>query len=89
MTDTPDLNDLRAQRDQLDRQLADATIAPTEELIALLGSDELSQLLDRLTAAAASLDEATRRRIEQWVRAREAMVKLSGIELARLRKLVA
>ena len=88
MTDTPDLNDLRAQRDQLDRQLADATIAPTEELIGLLGSDELTQLLDRLTAASALLDEATRRRIEQWVRAREAMVKLSGIELARLRKLV-
>ena len=88
MTDTPDLNDLRAQRDQLDRQLADATIAPTEELIALLGSDELTQLLDRLTAGAASLDEATQRRIEQWVRAREAMVKLSAIELARLRKLV-
>ena len=88
MTDTPDLNDLRAQRDQLDRQLADATITPTEELIGLLGSDELTQLLDRLTAAAALLDEATRRRIEQWVRARDAMVKQSGIELARLRKLV-
>jgi len=88
MTKAPDLNDLRARRDQLDQQLADATIAPTEELMALLGSDELTQLLDRVTAAASSLDEATRRRIEQWVRAREALVKLSGIELARLRKLV-
>jgi len=88
MTKAPDLNDLRAQRDELDQQLAEASIAPTEELVSLLGSDELAQLLDRLTAAAALLDEATRRRIQQWVRAREALVKLSAIELARLRKLV-
>ena len=88
MTQAPDLNDLRAQRDALDRQVAEATIDPAEELMALLGGEEVTRLLDRLAVAAAPLDEATRRRVEQWAKMREAMTKLGLIELARMRKLV-
>jgi hypothetical protein len=82
------LEDLRAQRDALERQLAQATIEPTEAYVALLGGEDVSALLDRLTAAAASLDDATRLRLDQWIKAHKAMVTLSGLELARLRKLI-
>lgn len=87
MTDATNLNELRARRDELDRQLAAGTITAAEELAALLGSDELTQMLDRLTAAAETLDDATKRRLEQWVKNRDAMVKLGAFELARLRQL--
>ena len=82
------IHDLRAQRDALDRQVAVATIAPTEELLALLASEEISQFLARLTQAAETLDDATVRRVAQWVGAREALVKLGELELARLRRLL-
>lgn len=82
------IHDLRAQRDALDRQVAAATIAPTEELMALLASEEIGQFLARLTQAAEMLDDATVRRVAQWVGARDALVKLGELELARLRRLL-
>jgi len=85
---TPCVDDLRAQRDELDRQVARATVDPMEAFVALLGSAEITDQLDRLTAAAVPLDEVTRKRVEQWARTREALAKLADIELARLRKLV-
>ena len=84
----PTISDLRAQRDALERQVAAATIAPCEAYMALLASDEISQFLARLEAAVETLDDATVRRVAQWVGARDAMVKLGNIELARLRRLL-
>lgn len=82
------IEDLRARRDQIDRQLAQATIEPMEAFTALLGSDEVVKILDRVTTAAEPLDEATRGRIEQWTKLHAALAKLAEHELARLRKLI-
>ncbi|EJL21887.1 hypothetical protein [Novosphingobium sp. AP12] len=86
--DNPSIETMRTQRDEIERQLAQATIAPMQEFLALLGSDEITEFLDRLASAASPLEERTRRQVTQWASARTAMVKIGDIELARLRKLV-
>lgn len=79
---------LRAQYAQLERQLAEASIAPAETYIGLLGSPEVDQLLDAITVAAEQLDSATRTRVAQWVKMRADLVTLATMDVARMRKLV-
>ena len=82
------LDDLRAQRDALDRQLAEASLEPARALATLLASQEVADLMTAITTAATPLDEANRQRIGQWVAMHAALAKLGQMEVTRLEKLI-
>lgn len=85
---TNTIDQMRAQYAALERDLAAASIAPTETYIALLGSPEVDQLLNAIAGAAEQLDGSTRARIAQWTKMRNDLVTLANMDLARMRKLV-
>lgn len=85
----PGVEELRAQFDALQRQIAVATVGAAENFVGLLASVEVDGLMAGITNASASLDEATRKRVASWVKMRADMVTLAKLELARLRGLAA
>lgn len=85
----PGVEELRAQFDALQRQIAVATVGAAEDFVALLASPEVDALMTGITNAAAPLDEATRKRVASWAKMRNDMATLAKLELARLRGLAA
>lgn len=85
----PRVEELRAQFDALQRQIAAATVGKAESFVALMASPELDDMMTGLTNAVADLDEATRKRVASWVKMRAGIVALSALELKRLRGLAA
>lgn len=85
----PTIEELRAQKDELERRLALASIGAAEAFVALLASDEVDALMTAMSATVEPLDAATRKRVAAWVKMRADMATLAKLELARLRGLVA
>jgi len=85
----PGVEELRAQFDALQRQIAVATVGAAEDFVALLASTEVDGLMTGISNAAGQLDEPTRKRVASWVKMRADMVTLAKAELARLRGLAA
>jgi hypothetical protein len=85
----PTIEELRAQRDDLDRRLAVASVGAAEALVTLLAGPELDGLMEAVTSTAGPLDAGTRKRVASWVKMRADMATLAKLDLARLRSLAA
>ena len=83
------IEELRAQRDDLELRLAAASVGAADNLVTLLASDEVGALMDAISNAAEPLDLATRKRVAAWVKMRSDMATLAGLDLARLRGILA
>lgn len=89
MADEPTIDEMRAQRDALDRRLAVASVGSAEAFVALLASTEVDGLMAAIQAAVDPLDAVTRKRVTAWVKMRGDMATLAKLDLARLRGLAA
>ncbi|MAM40275.1 MAG: hypothetical protein CL949_17640 [Erythrobacter sp.] len=90
MADTePTIEEMRAQKDELERRLAAASLGAAEAFVALLASEEVDALMTAMSATVEPLDAATRKRVAAWVKMRGDMATLAKLELARLRGLAA
>ncbi len=85
----PTIEEMRAQRDDLERRLAVASVGAAEALVTMLAGPELDGLMATLTSTAEPLDAGTRKRIASWVKMRGDMATLAKLELTRLRGLAA
>ena len=85
----PTIEELRAQKDDLERRLAVASLGAAEAFAALLDSPEVAQLMDVFTSTVEPLDASTRKRVAAWVKMRADMTTLAKLELSRLRALAA
>lgn len=84
----PTIEELRAQRDELDRRLAAASVNAADALVTLLAGPEVDALMGAIVSTAEPLDAATRKRVAAWVKMRADMATLAKLDLARLRSLV-
>jgi hypothetical protein len=85
----PTIEEMRAQKDELERMLAVASVGAAEAFVALLASAEVDQLMAAFTSTVEPLDAGTRKRVAAWVKMRADMMTLAKLELARLRGLAA